>query len=161
MAAEHRPDLCLIDINMPGGGISAVSRILAVAPAAVVVMLTVSRNNEDLFDALQAGATGYLLKKMRRSRRCLSCCSARSTVRRSSPGDSRPGLWRNSANAGPGNESLRPTQRLARERHPGISGRSLDESHAARRQPGWRRPQTDRPNESPSPSIGRALPWRF
>jgi DNA-binding NarL/FixJ family response regulator len=62
MAAEHRPDLCLIDINMPGGGISAVSRILAVAPAAVVVMLTVSRNNEDLFDALQAGATGYLLK---------------------------------------------------------------------------------------------------
>lgn len=61
-AAERRPDLCLIDINMPGGGISAVGRILEVAPAAIVVMLTVSRNDEDLFDALQAGASGYLLK---------------------------------------------------------------------------------------------------
>ena len=61
-AGEHMPDLCLIDINMPGGGISAVSRILQVAPAAIVVMLTVSRNDDDLFDALQAGASGYLLK---------------------------------------------------------------------------------------------------
>jgi DNA-binding NarL/FixJ family response regulator len=61
-AGEHRPDLCLIDINMPGGGISAVSRILQVAPASIVVMLTVSRNDDDLFDALQAGASGYLLK---------------------------------------------------------------------------------------------------
>lgn len=61
-AGEHRPDLCLIDINMPGGGISAVGRILQVMPTAVVVMLTVSRNDDDLFDALQAGASGYLLK---------------------------------------------------------------------------------------------------
>jgi DNA-binding NarL/FixJ family response regulator len=62
VAEECPPDLCLIDINMPGGGISAVARILAVAPAATIVMLTVSRNDDDLFDALQAGASGYLLK---------------------------------------------------------------------------------------------------
>jgi len=66
-AGRFRPDLCLIDINMPGGGIRAVSRILAVAPAATVVMLTVSRSEDDLFDALQAGATGYLLKDVRLS----------------------------------------------------------------------------------------------
>ena len=62
VAQESRPDLCLIDINMPGGGIAAVTEILAVVPSAVVVMLTVSRNDDDLFDALQAGATGYVLK---------------------------------------------------------------------------------------------------
>jgi DNA-binding NarL/FixJ family response regulator len=61
-ATAEAPDVCLIDINMPGSGIAAVGRILEVAPAAVVVMLTVSRNDNDLFDALQAGASGYLLK---------------------------------------------------------------------------------------------------
>jgi DNA-binding NarL/FixJ family response regulator len=61
-AEAHAVDLCLIDINMPGGGIAAVGRTLAAAPAAIVVMLTVSNNEEDLFDALQAGASGYLLK---------------------------------------------------------------------------------------------------
>jgi DNA-binding NarL/FixJ family response regulator len=62
LAAEVAPDLCLLDINMPGGGIAAVTRIRRVAPATTVVMLTVSSNDDDLFDALQAGATGYLLK---------------------------------------------------------------------------------------------------
>lgn len=62
LAAETIPDICLIDINMPGGGIPAVRGILGHAPAAIVVMLTVSRNDDDLFDALQAGASGYLLK---------------------------------------------------------------------------------------------------
>jgi DNA-binding NarL/FixJ family response regulator len=61
-AQQQPPDLCLIDINMPGDGISAVARIAEVAPASVIVMLTVSRNDDDLFDALQAGASGYLLK---------------------------------------------------------------------------------------------------
>lgn len=61
-AEEDPPDLCLIDVNMPGSGIGAISRILAVAPSASVVMLTVSRNEDDLFDALLAGASGYLLK---------------------------------------------------------------------------------------------------
>lgn len=61
-AAELRPDLCLIDVRMPGNGIAAVARVAAAVPETVIVMLTVSRNDADLFDALQAGASGYLLK---------------------------------------------------------------------------------------------------
>jgi two-component system NarL family response regulator len=62
LAKQLRPDLCLLDINMPGGGIAAAARIHRCTPASVLVMLTVSRNDSDLFDALQAGASGYLLK---------------------------------------------------------------------------------------------------
>ena len=62
LAERHRPDLCLLDINMPGGGIAAVAQIRRRTPASILVMLTVSRNDGDLFDALQAGASGYLLK---------------------------------------------------------------------------------------------------
>jgi DNA-binding NarL/FixJ family response regulator len=64
LAEEERPQVCLLDINMPGGGISAVGRITASRPDTAVVMLTVSRQDEDLFDALRAGASGYLLKGM-------------------------------------------------------------------------------------------------
>jgi len=65
VAAETNPDLCLVDINMPGEGIAAVRRILTVAPSTRVIMLTVSRNDTDLFDALQNGASGYVLKDAR------------------------------------------------------------------------------------------------
>jgi two-component system nitrate/nitrite response regulator NarL len=61
-AVREKPDVCLLDIHMPGNGISAAMRITTEAPDAAVVMLTVSRNDEDLFDALRAGAVGYLLK---------------------------------------------------------------------------------------------------
>lgn len=61
-ACEHRPDLCLLDINMPGNGIEAASRITSALPHTAVVMLTVSRDDHDLFDSLRAGAVGYLLK---------------------------------------------------------------------------------------------------
>jgi two-component system, NarL family, nitrate/nitrite response regulator NarL len=63
-AKELRPDVCLLDINMPGSGIAAAARITAALPETAVVMLTVSRQDEDLFDALRAGASGYLLKGM-------------------------------------------------------------------------------------------------
>jgi two-component system, NarL family, nitrate/nitrite response regulator NarL len=59
---EHRPDVALLDIEMPGSGIAAAARIAEAAPDTAVVMLTVSRNDEDLFASLQAGAMGYLLK---------------------------------------------------------------------------------------------------
>lgn len=62
LAAAERPDLCVLDIHMPGGGVAACSRISAEVPSATIVMLTVSRNDGDLFDALRAGAAGYLLK---------------------------------------------------------------------------------------------------
>ncbi len=56
--------MCLLDINMPGSGIAAARGITTALPGTAVVMLTVSRQDEDLFDALRAGATGYLLKGM-------------------------------------------------------------------------------------------------
>ncbi len=61
-AGDAHPDVCLLDINMPGNGIAAAAEITATLPGTAVVMLTVSRQDEDLFDALRAGASGYLLK---------------------------------------------------------------------------------------------------
>ena len=61
-ALEHEPDVCLIDVHMPGGGIAAVAQIAARLPGTAIVMLTVSEDDEDFFDALRAGARGYLLK---------------------------------------------------------------------------------------------------
>ena len=63
-AQEHRPDVCLLDINMPGSGIAAAAEITHRLPDVAVVMLTASRDDEDLFAALRAGASGYLLKDM-------------------------------------------------------------------------------------------------
>jgi DNA-binding NarL/FixJ family response regulator len=63
-ALRERPDACLLDVTMPGGGISAAARISRELPETVVVMLTVSTSEDDLFDALRAGAAGYLLKDM-------------------------------------------------------------------------------------------------
>lgn len=61
-AVATHPDLCLLDIRMPGNGIAAAWEITARFPNTKVVMLTVSRNDNDLFAALRAGASGYLLK---------------------------------------------------------------------------------------------------
>jgi two-component system nitrate/nitrite response regulator NarL len=63
-ALEHKPDVCLLDIHMPGGGIRAASEISKALPDTAIVMLTASRDDEDLFEALRAGASGYLLKDM-------------------------------------------------------------------------------------------------
>jgi DNA-binding NarL/FixJ family response regulator len=57
---RERPDVCLLDVDMPGGGIETARRVAASAPATSVVMLTVSTNTEDLLAALRAGAVGYL-----------------------------------------------------------------------------------------------------
>lgn len=62
LARTERPDLCLLDVHMPGEGIRAALEIGHALPECAVVMLTVSRNDSDLFDALRAGAAGYLLK---------------------------------------------------------------------------------------------------
>ena len=61
-ARAERPEVCLLDIHMPGNGIRAAEMIARELPEAAVVMLTVSRTDEDLFDALRVGASGYLLK---------------------------------------------------------------------------------------------------
>ena len=62
LAERHRPDLVLLDISMPGGGIEAARRIAAVGIATKIVMLTVSERDEDVMEALEAGAHGYALK---------------------------------------------------------------------------------------------------
>jgi DNA-binding NarL/FixJ family response regulator len=64
LAARERPDVCLLDIEMPGSGIRAAAEISAGLPGAHILMLTVSRDDNQLFDALKAGAAGCLLKDM-------------------------------------------------------------------------------------------------
>ena len=61
-ARRERPDVALLDVHMPGSGIAAAREISSSLPDTAVVMLTVSRDDSDLFDALRAGASGYLLK---------------------------------------------------------------------------------------------------
>jgi len=61
-ALAELPDVCLLDIRMPGNGVAAAAEIVSRLPETSVVMFTVSRDDGDLFDALRAGASGYLLK---------------------------------------------------------------------------------------------------
>jgi len=63
-AMRKQPDICLLDIRMPGSGLAAAWEIAARLPQAKIVMLTVSDEDTDLFAALRAGADGYLLKNM-------------------------------------------------------------------------------------------------
>lgn len=62
LTEEHRPDVVLLDIHMPGNGIRAAREITTRMPEVPVVMLTQSAEEDDLFDSLRAGAMGYLLK---------------------------------------------------------------------------------------------------
>jgi DNA-binding NarL/FixJ family response regulator len=65
LAVRLRPDLVLMDVRMPGsGGIEATRRIAAADPHIAIVMLTVSEGEDDLFEAIRAGARGYLLKNL-------------------------------------------------------------------------------------------------
>jgi DNA-binding NarL/FixJ family response regulator len=62
-AGESLPDVVLMDIRMPrSNGIDACRAIKDVAPSARIIILTMSDEEEDLFDAIKAGASGYLLK---------------------------------------------------------------------------------------------------
>ena len=62
IAAETRPDILLMDISMPGGGLNALAATVERHPQLKIVMLTVSENNEDISRALNSGARGYVLK---------------------------------------------------------------------------------------------------
>jgi DNA-binding NarL/FixJ family response regulator len=63
IASEVVPDVVLMDIRMPKiTGIEAARQMKEVAPSAKIVMLTISDEEEDLFEAIRAGASGYLLK---------------------------------------------------------------------------------------------------
>jgi DNA-binding NarL/FixJ family response regulator len=59
-----KPDVVLMDINLPGmSGVECVRRLKPLLPATQIIMLTVYQNTENIFNALAAGATGYLLKQ--------------------------------------------------------------------------------------------------
>ncbi|MBM3879384.1 MAG: response regulator transcription factor [Verrucomicrobia bacterium] len=61
---QDRPEVVLMDINLPGmNGVECVRRLKQVRPEIQVVMLTVYEDTENIFNALAAGATGYLLKR--------------------------------------------------------------------------------------------------
>lgn len=62
IAEQHRPDIILMDISMPGGGLSAIAQILERNPGQNIVMLTVSELTDDVTQALKSGAKGYVLK---------------------------------------------------------------------------------------------------
>lgn len=62
IASTVQPDILLLDISLPGGGLTAVASILADHPAQKIVMLTVSEANADVTKALNAGVRGYILK---------------------------------------------------------------------------------------------------
>ena len=61
-ALETKPDICLLDLRMPGGGVAAAWEIAARLPTTKIVMFTVADDEANLFSALRAGAVGYLVK---------------------------------------------------------------------------------------------------
>jgi len=60
---ELAPDVVVMDLNMPGmGGVDATRHITSIAPLTRIVVLTISDEDNDVMDAILAGACGYLLK---------------------------------------------------------------------------------------------------
>lgn len=67
-ALDVKPDICLLDLSMPGSGLAALWEIAARLPDAKIVVLTVANNDANLFAALRSGVSGYLLKTMNLNR---------------------------------------------------------------------------------------------
>jgi DNA-binding NarL/FixJ family response regulator len=64
-ATDAMPDIVLMDVRMPKrGGIDACTAIKDAVPSAKIIMLTISDEEADLYDAIKAGASGYLLKEI-------------------------------------------------------------------------------------------------
>lgn len=62
LAGELLPDIILLDLAIPGGGLRAAEAISAASPVAKIIILTASEAEEDVLAALKAGARGYILK---------------------------------------------------------------------------------------------------
>ena len=62
IARVQSPDIILLDLRLPGGGIEAIANIVRECPKVQIIVLTVSENEQDVTAALQAGARGYILK---------------------------------------------------------------------------------------------------
>jgi DNA-binding NarL/FixJ family response regulator len=68
LAAEHAPDVAVLDLNMPGGGAGAAARLKAAHPAVRVVVLTASDDAETKRKLASIGADGYIVKGADRDR---------------------------------------------------------------------------------------------
>ena len=76
-ARELKPDVILMDIRMPGcDGLTATRLLRQEMPGAKIVILTVSEEEQDLFEAIKSGAQGYLLKRMEPRELCSMVQSA-------------------------------------------------------------------------------------
>jgi DNA-binding NarL/FixJ family response regulator len=65
---KEKPEVVLMDINLPGmNGVECVQRLKQAAPQILAVMLTAYEDTENIFNALAAGAAGYLLKRAPRA----------------------------------------------------------------------------------------------
>ena len=65
LALEHAPDVVVLDVRMPGrSGIEAARAIRAEQPGTRILVLTISDDEDDLYEAIKAGANGYLLKEI-------------------------------------------------------------------------------------------------
>ena len=62
LARDLLPDVLLLDVSMPGGGVTAARAVAAAYPVIRIIMLTVSEHEEDVLRSLKAGARGYILK---------------------------------------------------------------------------------------------------
>ena len=63
LASDLTPDVVIMDLNMPGaGGVETTRRLSNLAPLSRVVVLTISADDDDVMNAVMAGACGYLLK---------------------------------------------------------------------------------------------------
>jgi two-component system, NarL family, nitrate/nitrite response regulator NarL len=62
IASRLRPDICLLELELPGDGLNALARIAKAAPRTLVVVLTESDRADDVVTAFARGASGYLLK---------------------------------------------------------------------------------------------------
>jgi DNA-binding NarL/FixJ family response regulator len=77
LAQAQKPDVVLMDLRMPVmNGVEATRRVRAVAPASRVVVLTTFEEDEEIFDAMSAGAVGYLLKACSAEKLCDSVRAA-------------------------------------------------------------------------------------
>lgn len=60
LAVEYRPDVAVIDVGLPGSGLRATQDLTRALPQVPIVTVAATENEEELFDALRAGASGYL-----------------------------------------------------------------------------------------------------
>jgi two-component system nitrate/nitrite response regulator NarL len=62
ITADRHPDVVLMDLSMPGGGLTALGPVLQGSPSSKIVVLTVSEDGQDVAKAIGSGAAGYVLK---------------------------------------------------------------------------------------------------